>query len=48
MMRPPVGVSLRNNTSANAAVRDASLPAPTMYFGARLNTMRWEASHGQQ
>ena len=41
-------VSLRNNTSANAAVRDASLPAPTMYFGARLNTMRWEASHGQQ
>lgn len=35
-------MSLRNNTSANAAVRDAHLPAPTMYFGRRLNSMHWE------
>lgn len=33
---------LRNNTSANAAVRDLDQPAPTMYFGARLNSMFWE------
>ncbi len=32
---------LRNNTSENAAVRDLNQPAPTMYFGARLNSMHW-------
>lgn len=37
-------VHLRNNTSANAGVRDESEPAPTMYFGARLNKMTWEPS----
>jgi hypothetical protein len=36
------GIRLRNNTSANAATRDAAYPAPTMYFGARCNTMTWE------
>lgn len=33
---------LRNNTSEKAAVRSVDLPAPTMYFGARLNSMHWE------
>jgi DNA (cytosine-5)-methyltransferase 1 len=33
---------LRNNTSANAGVRVEDEPAPTMYFGARLNKMTWE------
>lgn len=33
---------LRNNTSENAAVRSIDAPAPTMYFGARLNSMHWE------
>lgn len=37
-------VQLRNNTSENAGVRDESEPAPTMYFGARLNKMVWEPS----
>jgi DNA (cytosine-5)-methyltransferase 1 len=34
--------ALRNNTSAHAAVRDLEHPAPSMYFGARLNSMHWE------
>lgn len=42
-----VGVELLNNTSANAASRDASPPAPTLYFGARLNTVRWVVVTGQ-
>lgn len=33
--------ALRNNTSKKAAVRDIDRPAPTMYFGARLNSMHW-------
>lgn len=33
---------LRNNTSENAAVREEDDPAPTMYFGERLNKMEWE------
>lgn len=33
---------LRNNTSEKAAVRSVDYPAPTMYFGARLNSMHWE------
>lgn len=36
------GWSLRNNTSDHAAVRSMSHPAPTMYFGRRLNKMVWE------
>jgi hypothetical protein len=35
-------VRLRNNTSANAAVRDIAYPSPTLYFGQRLNKMTWE------
>lgn len=38
---PVTGVELLNNTSANAARRDLAVPGPTLYFGARLNTMRW-------
>ncbi|MGO1522854.1 MAG: DNA cytosine methyltransferase [Nesterenkonia sp.] len=38
----PEKLALRNNTSAKATVRDEDTPAPTMYFGARLNSMRWE------
>lgn len=34
--------ALRNNTSANAGVRGEDEPAPTMYFGERLNKMTWE------
>jgi DNA (cytosine-5)-methyltransferase 1 len=40
-------VSLRNNTSANAAVRPASDPAPTLYFGARMNAVTWEGTFQQ-
>lgn len=32
---------LQNNTSENAARRSPEQPAPTMYFGARLNSMHW-------
>lgn len=32
---------LRNNTSEKAGVRPLDAPAPTMYFGARLNSMHW-------
>lgn len=39
----PTRFALRNNTSANAAVRGQDRPAPTMFFGARLNSMTWEA-----
>lgn len=35
--------TLRNNTSAKAGVRRVDQPAPTMYFGARLNSAHWEA-----
>lgn len=41
-----VRVQLRNNTSAKAAVRAEDQPAPTMYFGARLNSMHWELVNG--
>jgi DNA (cytosine-5)-methyltransferase 1 len=33
---------LRNNTSAKAGMRDVEEPAPTVYFGARLNTATWQ------
>ena len=33
---------LRSNTSANATVRSLDQPAPTLLFGARVNTMTWE------
>lgn len=33
---------LRNNTSDHAAVRPVDAPAPTMYFGKRVNTMTFE------
>lgn len=36
------GVQIRNNTSANAAVREESLPSPTLYFGSRMNGVYWE------
>lgn len=36
-----VEVKLRNNTSDNAAERGGDQPAPTMYFGERLNSMHW-------
>lgn len=39
------GWTLRNNTSANAGLRTGDEPAPTMYFGARLNKMQWELRH---
>jgi len=32
---------LVNGTGANAARRPVSAPAPTIHFGARLNTVRW-------
>lgn len=32
----------RNGTGANAAVRPADEPAPTVHFGERLNTVTWE------
>lgn len=38
---PPGGWMLRNNTSDHAAVRRLDDPAPTMYFGSRINTMAW-------
>jgi len=41
-MTEPLGVALRNNNTAHAAVRDASLPAPTLYFGRRVNYCAWE------
>jgi hypothetical protein len=41
-MRRVIDVWLRNNTSAHAARRHVSEPAPTMFFGARLNKMVWE------
>ncbi len=37
-----VGVELVNGTAANAARRDLSLPAPTIHFGARLNSVWWQ------
>ena len=39
--------ALRNNTSAKAAVREETEPAPTMYFGERLNSMHWELHHSK-
>jgi DNA (cytosine-5)-methyltransferase 1 len=35
-------VVLRNNNTANAAVRPADAPAPTLYFGQRSNYCAWE------
>lgn len=35
---------MRNNSSANAAVRPVEHPAPTLYFGARLNYCAWQAA----
>lgn len=32
---------LVNGTGANAARRPATAPAPTIHFGARLNTVVW-------
>lgn len=37
----PIGVALRNNNTANAAVRDVSYPAPTLYFSKRVNYCAW-------
>ena len=37
-------LQLRNNTSAKAGVRDETEPAPTMYFGGRVNKMTREES----
>lgn len=34
---------LRNNTSEKAGVRHLDAPAPTMYFGARINTAAFVA-----
>lgn len=34
-------IHLVNGTGANAAVRPVTAPAPTMHFGARLNSVRW-------
>ena len=34
---------LRNNTSAKAGVRHVTEPAPTVYYGARVNTAAWVA-----
>ena len=31
-----------NGTGANAARRPITAPAPTIHFGARLNTVVWE------
>lgn len=36
------GVVLRNNNTANAAVRPIETPAPTLYFGQRCNYVAWE------
>lgn len=36
------GVVLRNNNTANAAVRQVETPAPTLYFGQRCNYVAWE------
>lgn len=35
-------IVLRNNTSANAAERQLDEPAPTLYFGARMNGVYWQ------
>jgi DNA (cytosine-5)-methyltransferase 1 len=35
-------VVLRNNNTANAAVRPVEAPAPTLYFGQRSNYCAWE------
>jgi hypothetical protein len=35
-------VWLLNNTSAKACRRRINEPAPTMFFGGRLNKMVWE------
>lgn len=45
--RPPAaigasGVVLRNNNTANAAVRPIETPAPTLYFGQRCNYVAFE------
>ena len=36
------GIQLRNNNTANAAVRGEDQPAPTMFFGQRCNYVAWE------
>jgi DNA (cytosine-5)-methyltransferase 1 len=35
------GRRLRNNTQSNAALRGQDEPAPTMFFGARMNDVSW-------
>ena len=45
-MRPRSGWAMRNNTSEKAAVRDISHPAPTLYFGARVNSSFWVDASG--
>ena len=40
-MTARTGVALRNNNTANAAVRDVSYPAPTLYFSKRVNYCAW-------
>jgi DNA (cytosine-5)-methyltransferase 1 len=39
-------VVLRNNNTANAAVRPIDAPAPTLYFGQRSNYCAWEYAVG--
>ena len=34
-------VGLLNNNTANAAFRTLDQPSGTLYFGARLNVVRW-------
>lgn len=48
-------IYLVNGTGANAAVRPITAPAPTVHFGARLNSVYWtneppreERSHAAQ
>jgi DNA (cytosine-5)-methyltransferase 1 len=37
----PTDVALRNGNQANAAIRVADDPAPTVHFGARVNQVEW-------
>lgn len=39
---------LVNGTGANAARRPITAPAPTIHFGARLNSVRWEDKDDEQ
>ena len=42
------GVVLRNNNTANAAVRPIETPAPTLYFGQRCNYVAFENAGTQE